>query len=68
MKKENPYKIFYPVGTICEGMKRINLEKVMLSLERMNYRVNIPEEIRSKSRIALIEMLKASKNEEKNHG
>jgi len=63
LKKENPDKIFCPVGTICTGMKRINLEKVMLSLERMKYRVYVPEDIRSKSRIALIEMLKASKTE-----
>lgn len=60
LKKENPNKIFYSVGTICEGMKRINLEKVILSLERMKHRVNVPEDMRSKSRIALIEMLKVS--------
>ena len=61
LKKENPHKIFYPVGTICKGMKKIDLEKVQLSLERMRHIINIPEYIRLKSRIALVKMLKVKK-------
>ena len=61
LKKENPHKIFYPVSTICTGMKKIDLEKIQLSLERMRHRTNIPESIRLKSRMALVKMLKVKK-------
>ncbi|MCK4497132.1 MAG: quinolinate synthase NadA, partial [Candidatus Aenigmarchaeota archaeon] len=57
LKKENPGKIFYPLETICKGMKKINLEKVKLSLERMEHRVYIPEEIVLRARKALEKML-----------
>lgn len=61
LRKENPHKIFYSVRTICNGMKKIDLEKVLLSLERMKHRVNIPENVRFKSRVALVKMLNVKK-------
>jgi len=57
LKSDNPDKNFYPVSTFCEGMNRITLENVKLSLERMEYKVSVPEQIRNKARIALDKML-----------
>jgi len=57
LEKENPKKTFYPVNTICDGMKKINLEKVILSLEKMQHRVHVPEDIQDKARTALVNML-----------
>jgi len=61
LKKENPHKIFYSVETICNGMKKIDLEKIFLSLKTMKHRVNVPENIRSESRMALVKMLSVKK-------
>ncbi len=58
LKTDNPDKIFYPVNTLCEGMNKITLEKVKLSLENMEYVVSIPEETRKKANDALNKMLK----------
>jgi len=58
LKKENPDKIFYPLETICKGMKKTTLEKVKISLERMEHKVYIPEETRFKARKALEKMLR----------
>jgi len=57
LKSDNPYKLFYPVNTLCEGMNTITLEKVKFSLERMEHKVHVPEEIREKAEIALDKML-----------
>ncbi|MCK4635099.1 MAG: quinolinate synthase NadA, partial [Candidatus Aenigmarchaeota archaeon] len=57
---ENPGKIFYPVGSLCEGMKRINLEKVKYSLENMEYKVRVPEDIRIRAKKALDRMLEVT--------
>jgi len=57
LKSDNPDKLFYPVDALCEGMNTITLEKVKLSLERMEYKVHVPEKIREKAEIALYKML-----------
>jgi len=57
LKSDNPDKLFYPVNTLCEGMNTITLEKVKLSLERMEHIVRVPEETREKAAIALDKML-----------
>ena len=64
LEKENPHKIFYSVGTNCNGMKKIDLEKIFLSLKEMKHRVIVPENIRGESRRALVKMLnvKRTKN------
>lgn len=57
LKSDNPDKKFYPVNTLCEGMNEITLEKVKLALERMEYKVHISKEIRTKAKTALDKML-----------
>jgi len=57
LKSDNPDKMFYPVNTLCEGMNRITLEKVKYALERMQYKIDVPEKIRQKAEISLDKML-----------
>jgi len=57
LQKENPYKKFYAVETVCNSMKMIDLEKVTNALEKMQYSIIIPEEIRIKAKNALDRML-----------
>jgi quinolinate synthase len=57
LKSDNSDKYFYPVNTLCEGMNTITLEKVKFALEKMEYKVTVPEEIREKAEIALDKML-----------
>jgi len=59
LKKENPDKEFFPAGTraVCPNMKRITLDKVLWSLEDMQYKVTVPDEIRIKARRALDRMV-----------
>jgi quinolinate synthase len=59
LKKDNPEKKFYPVTEylICPTMKMTSLEKVLLALDRMEYVVTIPEEIRMRACKALDAML-----------
>jgi len=58
LQVDNPDKIFYPVGTSCSGMNQITVEKIKLALEKMKYKVYLPEEIRSKAKHALDKMLR----------
>lgn len=53
LKKDNPGKKFYPVNTLCLGMKEITLEKVKYALEHDVYQVSISQEIRKKARNTL---------------
>jgi quinolinate synthase len=59
LKKENPEKEFYPVSAraVCPNMKRINLEKVLWSLEDMQYKIVVPEEIAKRAKNALERMV-----------
>ena len=59
LKKQNPDKEFYPVSdkAICGNMKKINLEKVLWSLEDMKYEVTVDDDIRVKARRALDRMI-----------
>ncbi len=59
LKKQNPDKEFYPVSdkAICGNMKKINLEKVLWSLEDMKYEVKVDDDIRVKARRALDRMI-----------
>jgi quinolinate synthase len=60
LKKENPDKNFYPVmdGAICANMKKINLAKVLRSLEEIKFKVDVPDEISRKARGAIEKMVK----------
>lgn len=59
LKKENPKKNFYPAldRSYCYNMKKINLMKVLKSLEDMKYRVKVPLEISRRARGAIEKMI-----------
>ena len=60
LSKDNPGKRFIPVTrtAICPNMKKITLEKVLRSLETLEPRVTVPEDVRSKAMSALLPLLK----------
>ncbi len=59
LKKQNPDKEFIPATdhAVCPNMKRINLEKILWSLEDMQYKITIDDQIRVKAIGALDRML-----------
>lgn len=59
MKKENPAKNFYPARDIafCFNMKKIDLGKVLRSLENMIHKVEVPLEVGQKARGAIEKMV-----------
>ena len=59
LKKKYPNKEFTCVSerAVCPNMKKITLEKVLWSLEDMQYPISVPEEIRIKARRALDRMI-----------
>jgi len=59
LKKQNPGKEFFTVSrrAICPNMKKITLDKIVASLEDMQYRITIPEPIRVKAKEALDKMV-----------
>ena len=60
LRRENPDKTFHALGTTCEGMKRITLEKLAESLEKMQFEVSVSQEIRENAKRALDRMLEVS--------
>jgi quinolinate synthase len=60
--KENPGKTFYPAAeeASCEFMKLNTLEKLLWSLEDLEYKVVVPEETAKKARRAIERMLEIS--------
>lgn len=60
LRNENPGKLFYPASEkmICPNMKLITLEKVLWSLEDMQYAVKVEENIRRMAWTAVDRMLK----------
>jgi quinolinate synthase len=59
LKKQNPEKEFILASdrAICPNMKRINLEKIAWSLEDMQYKITVPDDIAAKARKSLDRML-----------
>ena len=59
LKKENPTENFYPARDMafCFNMKKINLIKVLISLENMTYIVEVPLEISRRARGAIEKMV-----------
>jgi quinolinate synthase len=59
LKKRYPDKCFYAVSdkAICPNMKKITLEKVLWSLQDMQYIIQVPEETGCRARRALERML-----------
>lgn len=62
MKKENPDKVFMPVTPLsdCPNMKLNTLEKLLWSLEDLQFVVTVPENIAVKARKAIQRMLDLS--------
>ena len=62
LKKENPGKSFYPASdrAVCPNMKRINLEKVLWSLEDLSYEITVPPDIMDKARLSIERMLQTT--------
>jgi quinolinate synthase len=64
LKKENPDKIFYQIKTaICPNMKKITLEKVLNSLEHLEPKVELSDEIIKKAKIPLQKMMEAGRGD-----
>ena len=59
LEQENPGKRFYPAAELatCPNMKRTTLEKVLWSLEDMQFEVKVPEEVRIKALRAVDRMI-----------
>ena len=59
LAKDNPDKVFHnPTSlNICPNMKKITLEKVLWSLEDMQFRIEIPAETIAKARSAIEGMI-----------
>lgn len=59
LRQENPGKKFIPASekAICPDMKRITLEKVLVSLETMSPQIKVPEDIRIRAKAAVDRML-----------
>lgn len=59
LRKENPGKQFYnPTAlNVCPNMKKITLEKVLWSLEDMQYEITLPEDMMDKARSAIERMI-----------
>lgn len=59
LKKVRPDAEFIPAGIrgVCPNMKKITLEKVLASLTNLQYRIEVPEEIRVKADRALQRMV-----------
>jgi quinolinate synthase len=60
LKKENPGKEFYPAlkTAVCYNMKKINLIKVLNSLENTVHKVDVPPEISRRAKGAIERMIK----------
>jgi len=59
LKKQNPEAEFIAASErgVCPDMKRITLEKVLWSLQDLQHKVTVPQEIRTKARKAIDRMV-----------
>lgn len=59
LKKQNPHKEFHAVSprAICPNMKKINLEKILWSLESGEHEITLDEEVMKNARLSLDRML-----------
>lgn len=59
MRQENPEKKFYPASeqAVCRYMKLNTLEKVVHSLERLEYEVKVPRELAERALLPIKRML-----------
>jgi len=59
LKKQNPAAEFIAASNraVCPNMKKITLDKIIVSLEDMQYKVTVTEEVRAKAKKALERMV-----------
>jgi quinolinate synthase len=59
LRKDSPGKKFYLLNKemVCPNMKRTKLESVLTAMQKMQYVIKVPEEIRVKAKRALDRML-----------
>ncbi len=59
LQKDSPNKTFYPASSnaVCEYMKRNTMEKVVASLEKLQYQVKVPKELADRARLPIERML-----------
>jgi quinolinate synthase len=59
LKKQNPESEFFPASdrAICPNMKKITIDKIISSLENMQYKVTVDEPVRLKAKKALERMV-----------
>lgn len=59
LKKQNPDAEFFPASNraVCPNMKKITLDKIVASLENMQYKVTVPEDTRVKAKKSLDRMI-----------
>jgi len=59
LKKQNPEAEFFPASdrAICPNMKKITLDKIIGSLEEMQFKITVPETISTKAKKALDRMV-----------
>jgi len=59
LRKESPTKTFHQVSTMadCPNMKLTTLEKILWSLQDMQYEITVPEDIRLRAKRAIDRML-----------
>jgi quinolinate synthase len=64
LEKDNPDKRFYTASdfAICPEMKAIDLDALMLSLERMQHVISVPENVSVRAKLALDRMLGVKRN------
>lgn len=56
--KDNPGKTFHVIDTaICPNMRKTTMEKVVESLEKRQFAVEVPEDIASKARLSVERMI-----------
>ncbi len=60
LRKDNPDKEFIPIHpqTLCGQMKKVTLENVLEALEKEQYVVNVPEDIRKRALAPIEKMMK----------
>lgn len=60
LKKQNPGAEFIPASdrAICPNMKKITLEKIIWSLQDLQYKITLPDHIRIKAKKAIDRMVK----------
>jgi len=58
VQKNNPSKLFYPVGTTCTDMRKITLKCLYNALKHQQYKITISEDICLNAKKALDAMMK----------